>query len=97
MHPSRACSSHTVNFPPGAPPPRTSSSNSLLCLPLSPLPQDIRADLKLAKQGPRSPYYREYVLPDGVSNFRGYVRVRLRNQNLHASVAFFFFLHGVNG
>lgn len=60
---------------------------------LSPLPQDIRADLKLAKQGPRSPYYREYVLPDGVSNFRGYVRVSLHNQNLHASMAFFHW-HG---
>lgn len=38
--------------------------------------QDVRADLKLSKLGYRSPYHREYVLPDGVTNFRGYLRER---------------------
>jgi len=36
--------------------------------------QDVKADLKLSKLGYRSPYHREYVLPDGVNNFRGYVK-----------------------
>mmetsp|Transcript_22793 Transcript_22793/g.57969 ORF Transcript_22793/g.57969 Transcript_22793/m.57969 type:complete len:468 (-) Transcript_22793:233-1636(-) len=37
--------------------------------------QDVRADLKLAAlPGLRSPHRREFVLPDGVENFRGYVR-----------------------
>eukprot|EP00983_Pelagomonas_calceolata_P123453 1161006-Pelagomonas_calceolata.AAC.5 len=31
----------------------------------------------MAAKGSRSPYRREFVLPDGVSNFRGYVRVSL--------------------
>eukprot|EP00955_Chlamydomonas_euryale_P077168 362866-Chlamydomonas_euryale.AAC.39 len=35
---------------------------------------DVRSDLCLSKSGRRSPYFREYVLPDGVNNFRGYVR-----------------------
>jgi len=36
-------------------------------------------DLKLSKQGGyRSPHFREYVLPDGVNNFRGYIRVSAR-------------------
>ena len=40
------------------------------------MPQDVRADLKLSKPGGyRSPYHREFVLPDGVNNFRGYVKV----------------------
>ena len=40
------------------------------------LAQDVRMDLKLSRQGGyRSPYFREYVLPDGVNNFRGYIRV----------------------
>jgi len=37
--------------------------------------QDVVQDLKLAAKGSRSPYRREFVLPDGVSNFRGYVKV----------------------
>lgn len=36
--------------------------------------QDPKYDLKLAAQGKRSPHIREYVLPDGVHNLRGYVR-----------------------
>jgi len=42
-------------------------------------PQDVSMDLKLSKQGGyRSPHFREYVLPDGVNNFRGYIRVSAR-------------------
>ena len=36
--------------------------------------QDIRADLKLSRAGFRSQHFREFVLPDGVSNLRGYVK-----------------------
>mmetsp|Transcript_35953 Transcript_35953/g.80033 ORF Transcript_35953/g.80033 Transcript_35953/m.80033 type:complete len:419 (+) Transcript_35953:120-1376(+) len=36
--------------------------------------QDVRADLRLAAGGVRSPHRREYVLPDGVNNLKGYVR-----------------------
>jgi hypothetical protein len=36
-------------------------------------PQDVKADLKRAKGRP-SPFRREYVLPDGVHNLRGYVK-----------------------
>ncbi|KAI8471017.1 MAG: Actin/actin-like protein [Monoraphidium minutum] len=35
--------------------------------------QDVKADLKLARAR-ASPFRREYVLPDGVTNLRGYVR-----------------------
>ncbi|KAF5839191.1 actin family [Dunaliella salina] len=41
---------------------------------LSFVSQDVVQDLKIAAKGSRSPYRREFVLPDGVSNFRGYVR-----------------------
>ncbi|KAG2424372.1 hypothetical protein HXX76_014581 [Chlamydomonas incerta] len=36
--------------------------------------QDVRADLKAAQVAARSPFRREFVLPDGVHNFKGYVR-----------------------
>ncbi|KAG1671132.1 hypothetical protein FOA52_005384 [Chlamydomonas sp. UWO 241] len=36
--------------------------------------QSVKADLMLSKAGRRSPYFREYVLPDGVNSFRGFVR-----------------------
>jgi actin-related protein 6 len=36
--------------------------------------QDVKADLKLSKAGFRSPHFREFVLPDGVSNLKGYVK-----------------------
>lgn len=39
--------------------------------------QDVVKDLKVSAKGSRSPFRREFVLPDGVSNFRGYVRVRV--------------------
>ncbi len=38
-----------------------------------PTKQDVKADLKIAKSR-TSPYRREYVLPDGVTNLRGYVK-----------------------
>eukprot|EP00210_Caulerpa_lentillifera_P004353 g4151.t1 len=38
--------------------------------------QDIKSDLKLSQQkGWKSPFFREFVLPDGVTNLRGYTRV----------------------
>lgn len=43
---------------------------------LCPLPcSNVPLDLKLAA-GRASPHRREFVLPDGVTNFRGYVKVR---------------------
>ncbi|PNW80214.1 hypothetical protein CHLRE_08g382590v5 [Chlamydomonas reinhardtii] len=36
--------------------------------------QDVRTDLKAAQVAARSPFRREFVLPDGVHNFKGYVR-----------------------
>ncbi|KAG2452463.1 hypothetical protein HYH02_002703 [Chlamydomonas schloesseri] len=36
--------------------------------------QDVKADLKAAQVAARSPFRREFVLPDGVHNFKGYVR-----------------------
>lgn len=35
---------------------------------------DVKADMKLSQQGMKSPYRKEYVLPDGVHNLRGYVK-----------------------
>jgi len=43
--------------------------------------QDVVQDLKIAAKGSRSPYRREFVLPDGVSNFRGYVKVCVYEYN----------------
>lgn len=38
--------------------------------------QDTRDDLRKAQApGARSPFRREYVLPDGVNNLKGYVKV----------------------
>jgi hypothetical protein len=37
--------------------------------------QDVRADLGMAAKGRRSDHLREFVLPDGVHNLRGYMRV----------------------
>jgi hypothetical protein len=37
--------------------------------------QDVRADLAAAAKGRRSVHMREFVLPDGVHNLRGYLRV----------------------
>lgn len=39
--------------------------------------QDVVQDLKMAAKGSRSPHKREFVLPDGVSNFRGYIKVSM--------------------
>ncbi|GFR49305.1 hypothetical protein Agub_g11327 [Astrephomene gubernaculifera] len=36
--------------------------------------QDVRADLRAAQVAARSPHRREFVLPDGVHNLKGYVR-----------------------
>ncbi|KXZ55494.1 ARP6 protein [Gonium pectorale] len=36
--------------------------------------QNVKADLKAAQNLARSPHRREFVLPDGVNNLRGYVR-----------------------
>ncbi|KAG2501776.1 hypothetical protein HYH03_000276 [Edaphochlamys debaryana] len=36
--------------------------------------QDVRADLRTAQVAARSPHRREFVLPDGVHNLRGYMR-----------------------
>lgn len=47
------------------------SIKDLLCF----VSSDVQADLKLAKaRGWDSPYRREFVLPDGVNNLRGYLR-----------------------
>jgi actin-related protein 6 len=37
--------------------------------------QDVRADLAMAAKGRRSTHLREFVLPDGVHNLRGCLRV----------------------
>ncbi|GLC40786.1 hypothetical protein PLESTB_000022800 [Pleodorina starrii] len=36
--------------------------------------QDVKADLRAAQNAARSPHRREFVLPDGVHNLRGYLR-----------------------